>query len=116
MAAGAAAPGEHDRGRPAEAGPITVGDLTVDPATRETRLNGTAIDLIPREFDLLHHLARRPGVVHGLEQLLREVWGYEDGAGERTVDSHIRGLWRQLGPDVIRTVRGAGYALRRPER
>jgi len=99
-----------------EQGPITVGDLTVDPATRESRQNGTAIDLTPREFDLLHHLARRPGVVHNREQLLREVWGYEDGTGERTVDSHIRGLRRKLGPDVIRTARGAGYAVRRPER
>ncbi len=96
--------------------PVNVGELTVDPATRETRINGTTVDLTPREFDLLHHLARRPGVVHGREQLLREVWGYEDGTGERTVDSHIRGLRRKLGSDVIRTARGAGYAVRRPER
>ena len=54
-----------------------------------------------------------PGNVLSREQLLREVWGYEDGVGERTVDSHIRGLRSKLGPDVIRTVRGAGYALRR---
>ena len=100
----------------AEQDPVNVGDLTVDPATREARQNGTTVDLTPREFDLLHHLARRPGVVHGREQLLREVWGYEDGTGERTVDSHIRGLRRKLGPDVIRTARGAGYAVRRPER
>ena len=105
------------RGRAATGeGPVNVGDLTVDPATRETRINGTEVDLTPREFDLLHHLARRPGVVHNREQLLREVWGYEDGTGERTVDSHIRGLRRKLGPDVIRTARGAGYAVRRPER
>jgi len=96
--------------------PLNVGDLTVDPATRETRFKDTTVDLTPREFDLLHHLARRPGVVHNREQLLREVWGYEDGTGERTVDSHIRGLRRKLGPDVIRTARGAGYAVRRPER
>ena len=96
--------------------PLNVGDLTVDPATRETRFKDTTVDLTPREFALLHHLARRPGVVHNREQLLREVWGYEDGTGERTVDSHIRGLRRKLGTDVIRTARGAGYAVRRPER
>jgi len=45
--------------------------------------------------------------------LLRDVWGYEDGVGARTVDSHIRGLRRKLGPDVIRTARGAGYAVRK---
>ncbi len=93
--------------------PALAGDLEVDPDARETRLAGRVIELTPREFDLLHHLARRPGVVFGREQLLREVWGYEDGVGERTVDSHIRGLRSKLGPDVIRTVRGAGYALRR---
>ena len=102
--------------REQDVSPISVGDLTVDPASRETRINGTEVELTPREFDLLHHLARRPGVVHNREQLLREVWGYEDGTGERTVDSHIRGLRRKLGPDVIRTARGAGYAVRRLER
>jgi DNA-binding response OmpR family regulator len=95
-------------------GPVRAGELEVDPDTREVRFRGSAVDLTPREFDLLHHLARRPGVVFGREQLLREVWGYEDGAGQRTVDSHVRGLRRKLDADLIRTARGAGYALRRP--
>ena len=99
-----------------DTGPLNVGELAVDPDTREVRVAGAEIDLTPREFDLLHHLARRPGVVFGREQLLREVWGYDDGVGERTVDSHIRGLRRKLGSDLIRTALGAGYALRRPSR
>jgi DNA-binding response OmpR family regulator len=94
--------------------PIRLGDLEVDLAAREARLDGRQIELTPLEFDLLHHLARRPGVVFAREQLLREVWGYRDGSGPRTVDSHVRGLRRKLGSDLIRTVRGAGYALRRP--
>ena len=93
--------------------PIRLGDLEVDVAAREARLDGEHVELTPLEFDLLHHLARRPGVVFGREQLLREVWGYRDGSGPRTVDSHIRGLRRKLGGDLIRTVRGTGYALRR---
>jgi DNA-binding response OmpR family regulator len=44
------------------------------------------------------------------EQLLAEVWGYRDGSGARTVDSHVRALRRKLGSDVIRTVHGVGYA------
>jgi DNA-binding response OmpR family regulator len=44
------------------------------------------------------------------EQLLSEVWGYHDGAGARTVDSHVRALRRKLGNDVVRTVHGVGYA------
>jgi len=96
-------------------GPVRAGELEVDPGAREARLAGRAVDLTPREFDLLHHLAGRPGVVFSREQLLRDVWGYEDGVGARTVDSHIRGLRRKLGPDVIRTARGAGYAVRKAE-
>ena len=103
-----------ERGEPErDALPIRIGDLEVDLATREARRDGRAIELTPLEFDLLHHLARRPGVVFAREQLLREVWGYRDGSGPRTVDSHVRGLRRKLGTDLIRTVRGAGYALRR---
>ena len=103
-----------ERGHPEHRGAIRVGDLEVDAAAREARRGGRPIDLTPIEFDLLWHLARRPGVVFAREQLLREVWGYSDGAGPRTVDSHVRGLRRKLGDDLIRTVRGSGYALRRP--
>ena len=45
------------------------------------------------------------------EQLLADVWGYADGAGPRTVDSHVRALRRKLGDDVVRTVHGVGYGL-----
>ncbi len=103
-----------ERRDPARDVPIRIGDLEVDAAAREARHAGRPIELTPIEFDLLRHLARRPGVVFAREQLLREVWGYSDGAGPRTVDSHVRGLRRKLGDDLIRTVRGAGYALRRP--
>ncbi len=94
---------------------LAVGDLTVDTGARRVHVGPQEVHLTPLEFDLLHHLARRPGVVFPREQLLREVWGYRDGAGPRTVDSHVRGLRRKLGADLIRTVRGSGYALRRPE-
>ncbi len=103
-----------ERGEGPRALRIRIGDLEVDGEAREARRDGRPIDLTPTEFDLLRHLARRPGVVFAREQLLREVWGYEDGAGPRTVDSHVRGLRRKLGDDLIRTVRGSGYALRRP--
>jgi signal transduction histidine kinase len=46
-----------------------------------------------------------------VEQLLAEVWGWRDGSGQRTVDSHVRGLRRKLGADLVRTVHGVGYAL-----
>ena len=59
-------------------------------------------------------LAARPGVVFTREQLLADVWGWRDGSGQRTVDSHVRGLRRKLGPELVRTVHGVGYALEDP--
>jgi DNA-binding response OmpR family regulator len=51
-----------------------------------------------------------PGVVRSREALLAEVWGYRDGSGPRTVDSHVRAIRRKAGAGVIRTVHGVGYA------
>lgn len=90
---------------------LRIGELEVDPATREVRRSATVIHLTPIEFDLLYRLASRPGVVHSREQLLSEVWGYRDGFGGRTVDSHIGALRRKLGAEVLRTVHGVGYAM-----
>ena len=72
--------------------------------------SGTEVHLTPTEFDLLAFLAKRPTRVCTREQLLVEVWGYRDGSGARTVDSHVRALRRKLGSEIIRTVHGVGYA------
>ena len=92
-------------------GRLVVGDLEVDPAGRRAWRAGTEATLTPTEFDLLHHLVAHPGVVYARERLLTEVWGYRDGAGARTVDSHVRGLRSKLGADIVRTVHGVGYSL-----
>jgi DNA-binding response OmpR family regulator len=91
--------------------PIRLGELAIDPATRRVSRNGEAVHLTPTEFDLLYRLARAPRVVFGRSRLLEEVWGHEVPTGERTVDSHVRSLRKKLGPDVVRTVHGVGYAL-----
>jgi DNA-binding response OmpR family regulator len=85
--------------------------IELDPTTRQVRLDGTEVHLTPIEFDLLAHLLARPGVVFRREALLADVWGYADGAGPRTVDSHVRALRRKLGEDAVRTVHGVGYGL-----
>jgi DNA-binding response OmpR family regulator len=98
--------------RPAPAGPaLTVGSLELDPERRCVAVGGAAIHLTPTEFDLLALLAARPGVVFSRDQLLADVWGWRDGSGHRTVDSHVRGLRRKLGAAWVRTVHGVGYAL-----
>jgi len=101
--------------RPAPAGDsLQVGALELDPATRRVHVGGEPVHLTPTEFDLLALLAARPGVVFTREQLLADVWGWRDGSGQRTVDSHVRGLRRKLGSGLVRTVHGIGYALEAP--
>lgn len=101
--------------RPAPPGDaVRIGTLEIDPAARLVRSGGEIVHLTPTEFDLLALLAGRPGAVFSREQLLADVWGWRDGSGQRTVDSHVRGLRRKLGSDLVRTVHGVGYALESP--
>jgi DNA-binding response OmpR family regulator len=93
-----------------ERGTIRIGEVELDLATRRVSRAGKPVHLTPTEFDLLAHLAGRPGHVFTREQLLGQVWGYADGSGARTVDSHVRAVRRKLGSEVIRTVHGVGYA------
>jgi DNA-binding response OmpR family regulator len=90
---------------------VRVGELELDPARRTVLVAGEPVELTRTEFDLLALLAARPGVVYTREQLLAEVWGWRDGSGLRTVDSHVRGLRRKVGAERVRTVHGVGYAL-----
>jgi DNA-binding response OmpR family regulator len=83
----------------------------LDPTTRRVTENGAEIHLTPTEFDLLRALAEAGGAVLSRDQLLAMVWGYRDGSGARTVDSHIRSVRAKLSADLIRTVHGVGYAL-----
>ena len=96
-------------GQPVQAGPIQI-----DPAARRVHRGEEEVHLTPTEFDLLHSLASRAGVVVTRDRLLRDVWGYRDASGARTVDSHVRALRRKLGSDVIRTVHGVGYSFEVP--
>jgi DNA-binding response OmpR family regulator len=92
--------------------PIVAGPIAIDPQRREIRRDGELVHLTPTEFDLVHRLAQRPGIVFTREQLLEDVWGYADATTVgRTVDSHVAAVRRKLGADVLRTVQGIGYAL-----
>ena len=93
-------------------------DLSMDLAAHRVRRDGRMVHLGPTEFRLLHFLLRNPGRVFSREQLLDAVWGRDVYVEARTVDVHIRRLRKALNgdgdPDLIRTVRAAGYALDRP--
>lgn len=95
----------------ADAGTLVLGDLVIDRAQRRVRRGDVEAHLTPTEFDLLVCLARSPRTVLSRERLLAEVWDWADASGTRTVDSHVKALRRKLGPDLVRTVHGVGYAL-----
>ena len=95
---------------------IKIGDLEVDVARHRASLSGAALELSPKEFDLLAFLARNKGLVFSREQLLEKVWGYDFTGDSRTVDVHIRWLRQKIEADASRpqylvTVRGTGHKL-----
>ncbi len=93
---------------------LEVGALRVDVAGRTVDVDGTPVDLTPKEFDLLHMLAEQPGRAYSREFLLQRIWGLEFDGFDRTVDTHIVRLRKKLGPfgDRVATVWGVGYKLR----
>jgi DNA-binding response OmpR family regulator len=95
-------------------GPVRVGELVVDPATRAVRVGERSVELANKEFALLQTLASEPRRVFTKEELLRDVWGYRAMGRTRTLDSHASRLRRKLDPDGIRYVFncwGVGYRL-----
>jgi DNA-binding response OmpR family regulator len=102
------------RSRP-DPGPrvLSVGAVALDPARHTVTVDGRAVELTPKEFDLLHALLAAAGRVLSREHLLNHVWGYAraDEIESRTVDVHVRRLRAKLGPEGgrITTVKSVGY-------
>jgi DNA-binding response OmpR family regulator len=92
---------------------VRVGNLTVDPASREAWLGDRLLNLRPKEFDLLLALAEHEGLVMSRDQILDLVWGFDFPGGTRTVDAHISHLRARLDSSdiTIETHRGIGYKL-----
>ena len=95
----------------------TFGNITVDRASRTVTRDGEAVELAPKEFDLLVALLARPNSVVSRMDLMRHVWGYADSVVTRTIDTHIAELRRKLEEDPaeprhILTVRKVGYRLK----
>lgn len=96
----------------AETSRYVVGALSVDTRTREVSLNGTSIDLTPKEFDVLAYLASEPGTVFKREALLSDVWDINWYGSTKTLDAHIASIRRKLGShEWIESVRGVGFRL-----
>jgi DNA-binding response OmpR family regulator len=102
---------------PGSSQPLRNGELQIHPTRREVHWRGQRVDCTAREFDLLAHFARHPGHVFSRAQLLDAVWGYSHEGYEHTVTTHINRLRAKLEDDPLRpqlilTVRGAGYKMR----
>jgi len=90
---------------------VRVGELEIDAASRRVRWKGKEVSLSAREYALLEALADRPGAYLTRTQLEERLYGWDEEVASNTVEVHIHGLRRKLDPNVIRNVRGLGYAL-----
>ena len=103
---------------PRGAASLEVGDLTLNPDTREVRRGERELELTNREFELLEYLMRNERLVVSRERLLDDVWGYDPMAATNTIDVFISNLRRKLEaadePRILHTKRGAGYVVRAP--
>ncbi|MEP6650625.1 MAG: response regulator transcription factor [Lapillicoccus sp.] len=103
----------QERGEPTSE--LVCGDVRLVRDERRAYAGDDEIGFTATEFDLLAYLMSSPGRVYSREQLMRQVWGYDTAAGQRTVDVHVAQVRAKLGNhDVIRTVRGVGYAAQQP--
>jgi DNA-binding response OmpR family regulator len=101
---------------PQPPGPIDIGRLSVDPATRRAFVDGSEVPLRPKEFDLLAVLAQSAGLALSRDRLMSEVWDAHWFGSTKTLDMHISALRRKLAAaglpgDIIATLRGHGYRL-----
>lgn len=87
------------------------GALTLDLAAHVVTVSGTAVDLSPREFAILHELLEHAGSVLSRERLEEKLYGWDEEPASNAIEVHIHHLRRKLGADVIRTIRGVGYMI-----
>jgi two-component system alkaline phosphatase synthesis response regulator PhoP len=90
-----------------------IGDLVIDPGSREVRCNGVILDLRTQEFEVLLVLAQHKGLVLSRDQLLNLAWGFDFFGQTRTVDVHIAQIRRKISISKVKieTVTGIGYKL-----
>ncbi|MEE8369693.1 MAG: winged helix-turn-helix domain-containing protein, partial [Dehalococcoidia bacterium] len=95
---------------------LTVGDLSIRPASREVERAGRSIELTAREYDLLEFLAHNAGTVVTKETIFEKVWGYDFETESDAIKVYVRYLRKKLNAhgesDLIHAVRGVGYMLK----
>ncbi len=100
-----------------EAAPVlAIGELALDPGARTVSHRGKPVELAQREFALLHELMLNAGRVLTREQLQERLYAWGEEIESNAIEVHIHHLRRKLAPELIRTVRGVGYLMPRPDR
>ncbi len=103
----------QERGRPAS---LTVGEVSLNPVTRQVTAHGRPVSLTPREFSLLEFLLSHPREVLSKGEILEAVWGDDFDGDQNIVEVYVGYLRRKVdlagGPSLVRTVRGLGYSVR----
>lgn len=95
---------------------LQLADLSLDPAARTVVFRGRGIDLSAREFSLLHELMLAAGRVLTRENLIERVYAWGEAVESNAIEVHVHHLRRKLAPELIRTVRGVGYLMPRPDK
>ncbi len=92
---------------------ILLPGIEIDETGRKVKVDGSVIELTPKEYDILLYMAKNQNVVLSREKILEKIWGYEFFGDDRTVDTHIKMLRNSISPyrDYIKTVWGIGYKL-----
>ncbi len=91
---------------------VTIGNLSIDEASRSVQVSGQNVELTPKEYELLIYLKDNKNIALSRESILNAVWGYDYFGDVRSVDTHIKKLRAKLGKEAgkrIETVRGYGY-------
>lgn len=93
---------------------LSVGELSLDPATRQVTLDGKPVELSQREYSLLHTLMEACGRAMTRAQLEASLYGWRDEPDSNALEVHIHHLRKKLGAERIRTLRGVGYMMMKP--
>ncbi len=90
---------------------LDFGGLAINIAARTVSVDGTRVELTPKEYELLFYLIKNKNIALSRDKLLSDIWGYDFFGDDRTIDTHIKNLRNNLGPyrDYIVTLRGVGY-------
>ena len=92
---------------------MSVAGIKIDDIAHEVTVDDKAIELTPKEYELLKYLVQNKNIALSRENLLSNIWGYDFYGDDRTIDTHIKTLRSHLGPyrNLIKTVREVGYKL-----